>query len=167
MIDAKTMDVVAFFHRFLIIIRATRTQNVFDLKCYLDVDIDVLRCRTLAAFLPITNKEQTNNPQSSHMDLEELMKDVQEARRIKMMHQEVMDMEHKLQALRMNNGVDHPSESIHYSCVGSRVVEIVHLKHSFWQPKIGLSFVVGFESERERNAAIVLARRFAFGCNKF
>lgn len=36
---------------------------------------------------------------------------------------------------------------------------------SFWQPKIGLSFVLGFESERERNAAIMLARRFAFDCN--
>ncbi|KAI3825363.1 hypothetical protein L1987_06846 [Smallanthus sonchifolius] len=36
---------------------------------------------------------------------------------------------------------------------------------SFWQPKIGLSFVLAFESERERNAAIMLARRFAFDCN--
>lgn len=36
---------------------------------------------------------------------------------------------------------------------------------SFWQPKTGLSFVLAFESERERNAAIMLARRFAFDCN--
>ncbi|RHN66658.1 hypothetical protein MtrunA17_Chr3g0093711 [Medicago truncatula] len=35
----------------------------------------------------------------------------------------------------------------------------------FWQPKQGLSFVLAFESERERNAAIMLARRFAFDCN--
>ncbi|KAK7400996.1 hypothetical protein VNO78_12305 [Psophocarpus tetragonolobus] len=36
---------------------------------------------------------------------------------------------------------------------------------AFWQPKQGLSFVLAFESERERNAAIMLARRFAFDCN--
>ncbi|KAF6150203.1 hypothetical protein GIB67_023158 [Kingdonia uniflora] len=35
----------------------------------------------------------------------------------------------------------------------------------FWQPKKGLSFVLAFESERERNIAIMLARRFAFDCN--
>lgn len=36
---------------------------------------------------------------------------------------------------------------------------------AFWQAKAGLSFVLAFESERERNAAIMLARRFAFDCN--
>ncbi|XP_014505334.1 stomatal closure-related actin-binding protein 1 [Vigna radiata var. radiata] len=36
---------------------------------------------------------------------------------------------------------------------------------AFWQPKQGHSFVLAFESERERNAAIMLARRFAFDCN--
>jgi hypothetical protein len=35
----------------------------------------------------------------------------------------------------------------------------------FWQAKKGLSFVLAFESARERNAAIMLARRFAFDCN--
>ncbi|KAK9125669.1 hypothetical protein Scep_014515 [Stephania cephalantha] len=35
----------------------------------------------------------------------------------------------------------------------------------FWQVKRGLSYVLAFESERERNAAIMLARRFAFDCN--
>ncbi|KAG1365495.1 stomatal closure-related actin-binding protein 1 [Cocos nucifera] len=35
----------------------------------------------------------------------------------------------------------------------------------FWQAKKGLSFILAFESERERNAAIMLARRFAFDCN--
>ncbi|XP_043691925.1 stomatal closure-related actin-binding protein 1-like [Telopea speciosissima] len=35
----------------------------------------------------------------------------------------------------------------------------------FWQAKKGLSFVLAFESDRERNAAIMLARRFAFDCN--
>ncbi|KAI3905551.1 hypothetical protein MKX01_036460 [Papaver californicum] len=32
----------------------------------------------------------------------------------------------------------------------------------FWQAKEGLSFVLAFESDRERNAAIMFARRFAF-----
>jgi hypothetical protein len=35
----------------------------------------------------------------------------------------------------------------------------------FWQAKKGVSFVLAFESARERNAAIMLARRFAFDCN--
>ncbi|KAH7425848.1 hypothetical protein KP509_11G073700 [Ceratopteris richardii] len=35
----------------------------------------------------------------------------------------------------------------------------------FWQAKKGLSFILSFESARERNAAIMLARRFAFDCN--
>ncbi|MFS7895222.1 hypothetical protein Hanom_Chr00s002528g01701221 [Helianthus anomalus] len=89
------------------------------------------------------------------------------------------------------NGVDHPSESIHVLHVGKMRMKLCKGKTtvakeyysssmqlcgvrgggsaaaqaSFWQPKIGLSFVLGFESERERNAAIMLARRFAFDCN--
>ncbi|KAJ6852247.1 stomatal closure-related actin-binding protein 1-like isoform X1 [Iris pallida] len=35
----------------------------------------------------------------------------------------------------------------------------------FWQANEDLSFTLSFESERERNAAIMLARRFAFDCN--
>lgn len=35
----------------------------------------------------------------------------------------------------------------------------------FWQVKPGLSFIIAFESERDRNAAIMLARRFAFDTN--
>lgn len=35
----------------------------------------------------------------------------------------------------------------------------------FWQAKVGETFILAFESERERNAAIMLARRFAFDCN--
>lgn len=35
----------------------------------------------------------------------------------------------------------------------------------YWQVKKGLSFVIAFESARERNAAIMLARRFSFDCN--
>ncbi|XP_028798633.1 stomatal closure-related actin-binding protein 1 isoform X2 [Neltuma alba] len=35
----------------------------------------------------------------------------------------------------------------------------------FWQAKEGLSFILAFETERDRNAALMLARRFAFDCN--
>lgn len=35
----------------------------------------------------------------------------------------------------------------------------------FWQVQKGLSFSLAFESDRERNAAIMLARRFAIDCN--
>ncbi|CAM8916666.1 unnamed protein product [Rhodiola kirilowii] len=36
---------------------------------------------------------------------------------------------------------------------------------AFWQPKKGLNFILVFESDRDRNAAIMLSRRFAFDCN--
>ncbi|WVZ66865.1 hypothetical protein U9M48_016028 [Paspalum notatum var. saurae] len=35
----------------------------------------------------------------------------------------------------------------------------------FWQPRKDLSFVVAFETTRERNSALMLARRFAIDCN--
>ncbi|KAA8517348.1 hypothetical protein F0562_017646 [Nyssa sinensis] len=38
-------------------------------------------------------------------------------------------------------------------------------KSLFWQARKGQSFVLVFESERERNAAITLARRYALDCN--
>ncbi|KAG4959312.1 hypothetical protein JHK87_035945 [Glycine soja] len=86
---------------------------------------------------------------------------------------------------------DHPNESIHVLhvgkmrmklCKGNTTIAKEYYSSSmqlcgvrgggnaaaqavFWQPKQGLSFVLAFESERERNAAIMLARRFAFDCN--
>ncbi|KAA8549997.1 hypothetical protein F0562_001681 [Nyssa sinensis] len=89
------------------------------------------------------------------------------------------------------NGLDHQSQSIHVLhvgkmrmklCKGKTTVTKEYYSNSmqlcgvrgggnaaaqalFWQAKIGLSFVLAFESERERNAAIMLARRFAFDCN--
>ncbi|TYG38999.1 hypothetical protein ES288_D13G269500v1 [Gossypium darwinii] len=35
----------------------------------------------------------------------------------------------------------------------------------FWLAKKGFSVVLAFESERDRNAAIMLARSFAFDCS--
>ncbi|XP_009357896.2 stomatal closure-related actin-binding protein 1 [Pyrus x bretschneideri] len=89
------------------------------------------------------------------------------------------------------NGVNHPSESIHVFHVGKMRIKLCKGKTTiakeyfspsmqlcgvrgggnaaaqalFWQAKQGLSYVLAFESERERNAAIMLARRFAFDCN--
>ncbi|XP_011080459.1 stomatal closure-related actin-binding protein 1 [Sesamum indicum] len=89
------------------------------------------------------------------------------------------------------NGVDHPSQSIHVLHVGKMRIKLCKGKTTmakeyysnsmqlcgvrgggnaaaqavYWQAKVGLSFVLAFESERERNAAIMLARRFAFDCN--
>ncbi|XP_071706938.1 stomatal closure-related actin-binding protein 1-like isoform X2 [Rutidosis leptorrhynchoides] len=100
------------------------------------------------------------------------------------------DTEFNVVIIQMN-GVDHPSESIHVLHVGKMRMKLSKGKTTmakeyysssmqfsgvrgggnaaaqaaFWQPKIGVSFVLGFESERERNAAIMLARRFAFDCN--
>ncbi|KAF8063119.1 hypothetical protein N665_1184s0007 [Sinapis alba] len=41
----------------------------------------------------------------------------------------------------------------------------VPAKALFWQPRKGLSFLLTFESELERNAAIVLCRKYAYDCN--
>lgn len=89
------------------------------------------------------------------------------------------------------NGVNQQSESIHVFHIGKMRIKLCKAKTTvakeyystsmqlcgvrgggnaaaqalFWQAKKGLSFVLAFESERERNAAIMLARRFAFDCN--
>lgn len=89
------------------------------------------------------------------------------------------------------NGVDQPTDSIHVLCIGklrmrlakgSKVVAREFYSSSmqlcgvrggggaapqamFWQPRKDLSLVVGFETARERNSAIMLARRFAIDCN--
>nr|GME04110.1 stomatal closure-related actin-binding protein 1 [Ipomoea batatas] len=89
------------------------------------------------------------------------------------------------------NGSDHPSQSIHVLHIGKMRMKLCKGKTTlakeyystsmqlcgvrgggnaaaqaaFWQAKEGLSFVLAFETERERNAAIMLARRFSFDCN--
>jgi hypothetical protein len=35
----------------------------------------------------------------------------------------------------------------------------------YWSPRRGVQFMLVLETERDRNAAIMLARRFAFDCN--
>ncbi|KAL4335600.1 hypothetical protein GQ457_07G043180 [Hibiscus cannabinus] len=100
------------------------------------------------------------------------------------------DVEFKVVVTQMN-GVDHPSESIHVLHVGKMRMKLCKGKMTiakeyysssmqlcgvrgggnaaaqalFWQAKKGFSVVLAFESERDRNAAIMLARRFAFDCN--
>lgn len=89
------------------------------------------------------------------------------------------------------NGQDHTSRSTHVFNVGKTRIKLcrgwitkardiyspsmqlcgfrgdgnVPAKSLFWQPRKGLSFVLTFESEQERNAAIILARKYAHDCN--
>ncbi|CAM8889924.1 unnamed protein product [Rhodiola kirilowii] len=89
------------------------------------------------------------------------------------------------------NGLDQPSESINILHVGKMRMKLCKGQATiakeyysstmllcgvrgggnaaaqalFWQARRGLNFVLAFESERERNAAIMLARRFAFDTN--
>ncbi|XP_071929811.1 stomatal closure-related actin-binding protein 1-like [Coffea arabica] len=100
------------------------------------------------------------------------------------------DIEFNVVIVQMN-GLDHSSQSIHVLHVGKMRMKLhkgkttmtkeyystsmqlcgvrgggnAAAQAAFWQAKVGLSFVLAFESERERNAAIMLARRFAFDCN--
>ncbi|KAK4492332.1 hypothetical protein RD792_003135 [Penstemon davidsonii] len=100
------------------------------------------------------------------------------------------DTEFNVVIIQMN-GADHPSQSIHILHIGKMRIKLCKEKTTiakeyysnlmqlcgvrgggnaaaqaaYWQAKVGLSFVLAFESERERNAAIMLARRFAFDCN--
>ncbi|GAA0156995.1 hypothetical protein LIER_14355 [Lithospermum erythrorhizon] len=100
------------------------------------------------------------------------------------------DIEFKVVIAQMN-GADYLSESIHVLHVGKMRMKLCKGKTTvakefystsmqlcgvrgggnaaaqaaFWQAKVGANFVLAFESERERNAAIMLARRFAFDCN--
>ncbi|KAF2603442.1 hypothetical protein F2Q70_00028674 [Brassica cretica] len=48
---------------------------------------------------------------------------------------------------------------------GVRDTANVPAKALFWQPRKGLSFLLTFESEQERNAAIVLSRIYAYDCS--
>ncbi|GAV86767.1 hypothetical protein CFOL_v3_30193 [Cephalotus follicularis] len=89
------------------------------------------------------------------------------------------------------NGQDHPSHSVHVFNVGKMRIKLCRgwitkareiysssvqlcgfrgdgnaaAKQLFWQARKGHSFVLTFESERERNAAITLARKYALDCN--
>ncbi|KAH6814293.1 plectin-like protein [Perilla frutescens var. frutescens] len=89
------------------------------------------------------------------------------------------------------NGADHDAQAIHVLHIGKMRMKLCRGKTTlvkeyysnsmqlcgvrgggnaagqavYWQAKSGHSFVLAFESERERNAAIMLARRFAFDCN--
>ncbi|GMH28317.1 hypothetical protein Nepgr_030160 [Nepenthes gracilis] len=89
------------------------------------------------------------------------------------------------------NGQDHPSHSVHVLHVGKTRMKLCKgwmtksresyssamqlcgvrggvsaaAKSLFWQARKGLFFVLKFESERERNTAITLARRYALDGN--
>ncbi|CAN0905226.1 Stomatal closure-related actin-binding protein 1 [Linum grandiflorum] len=100
------------------------------------------------------------------------------------------DIEFKVVVTQLN-GSDHPSETIHMFHVGKMRIKLCKgsttiakeyycasmqlcgvrgagnaaAQAVFWQANKELSFVLAFESERDRNAAIMLAKRFAFDCN--
>jgi len=89
------------------------------------------------------------------------------------------------------NGVAQPADSLHVLCIGRLRMRLARGKAVvakefysssmqlcgvrgrgdaapqaiFWQPRKELSFVLGFETTRERNSALMLARRFAMDCN--
>ncbi|KAK8712138.1 hypothetical protein V6N13_147388 [Hibiscus sabdariffa] len=89
------------------------------------------------------------------------------------------------------NGQDHPSRSTHAFNIGKVRIKLCRgwitksrenystsmllcgargdanapAKSLFWQPRKGLSYVLTFESDKERNAAIMVARRHAFDCS--
>jgi len=89
------------------------------------------------------------------------------------------------------NGIEQPKESVHVLNVGRLRMRLTKGKSvvakefysssmqlcgvrgggeaasqaMFWQPSNDLSLVLAFETARERNTAIMLARRFAIDCN--
>nr|CAB3495841.1 unnamed protein product [Digitaria exilis] len=89
------------------------------------------------------------------------------------------------------NGIEQPKESVHVLNVGRLRMRLTKGKSvvakefysssmqlcgvrgggeaasqaMFWQPRNDLSLVLAFETARERNTAIMLARRFAIDCN--
>lgn len=89
------------------------------------------------------------------------------------------------------NGQDHSSRSVHIFHVGKMRMKLCKgwitkaresyspsmqlcgvrgggnaaAKALFWQARKGHSFILAFESERERNAAIILSRKYALDCN--
>ncbi|XP_006658035.1 stomatal closure-related actin-binding protein 1 [Oryza brachyantha] len=89
------------------------------------------------------------------------------------------------------NGIKQPTDSIHVLTIGklrmwlakgktviakefySSSMQLCGMRGSgdaapqamYWQPRRDLSLVLGFETARERNCAIILARRFAIDCN--
>ncbi|KAJ4838574.1 Stomatal closure- actin-binding protein 3 [Turnera subulata] len=88
------------------------------------------------------------------------------------------------------NGQDHSSNSVHTFNVGKSRIKLCRgwitkareiystsmqlcgaregnaaAKALFWKPKKNLSFILMFESEGDRNAAIMLARKYSLDCN--
>ncbi|GMI79616.1 hypothetical protein like AT2G40820 [Hibiscus trionum] len=89
------------------------------------------------------------------------------------------------------NGQNHPSRSTHAFNIGKMRIKLCRgwitksrenystsmllcgsrgdanapAKSLFWQPRKGLSYVLTFESDKERNAAIMVARKHALDCS--
>ncbi|KAL7202768.1 hypothetical protein ACSBR1_034268 [Camellia fascicularis] len=77
-------------------------KHVDEERAFARAEIENARAAVQRVEVALQEQEHMSRA-SGKQDLEELMKEVQEARRIKMLHQpsKVMDMEHELQALRL------------------------------------------------------------------
>jgi len=53
----------------------------------------------------------------------------------------------------------------HLQLCGSRGGGNAAARAVFWQARKGLSYTLAFETDRDRNAAIMIARKFASNCN--
>ncbi|KAL5196549.1 hypothetical protein ABZP36_000061 [Zizania latifolia] len=100
------------------------------------------------------------------------------------------ETEYNVVVLRVN-GIKQPTDSIHILSIGKLRMRLAKGKTVtakefysssmqlcgvrgggdaapqaiYWQPRKDLSLVLGFETTRERNSAIMLARRYAIDCN--
>ncbi|CAM0873549.1 unnamed protein product [Alopecurus aequalis] len=103
----------------------------------------------------------------------------------------LVDYVETLVAVLQLNGIDQPKESVHVLNVGrlrmrlskgktvvakefySSSMQLCGVRGGgeaasqtmFWRPRSNLSLALAFETARERNTAIMLARRFAIDCN--
>ncbi|KAK8514607.1 hypothetical protein V6N12_057507 [Hibiscus sabdariffa] len=78
--------------------------------------------------------------------------------------QALQRMDHKVQRKLFNiNAGDHFSSLL--QLCGTRGDANAPAKSLFWQPRKGLSYVLTFESHKERNAAIMIARKHALDCS--
>lgn len=67
--------------------------------------------------------------------------------------------------LKLSNVVHSLFFLANFQLCGSRGGGNAAAKAVFWQARKGLSYTLAFETDRDRNAAIILARKFASNCN--
>ncbi|KAK8633007.1 hypothetical protein V6N13_013861 [Hibiscus sabdariffa] len=78
--------------------------------------------------------------------------------------QALQRMDHKVQRKLFHINAGHYFNSLLQLC-GVRGDANAPAKSLFWQPRKGLSYVLTFESHKERNAAIMVAQKHALDCS--